>query len=273
VDDLGTVHPVDGGWEVRFERRYPHPVDAVWAAITDPAQTEAWWGRLDRVELRVGGPFVMTWLNEGGPTMTARITEVDPPRLLVMEGDVHGRLRFELRPDGDGTALTFTSTVPEPPDGEHLGMRIGWPEAQAGWHWHLAALGGADLDMAAWDVFRAAYLLPALHRAWNDRDAARFADRFADDGVSIGFDGSTVVGAGAVHDHLAAIFADHAPGRYVACAVDDARAVDGATLVRAAVRMTRPGGHEPESRLDCIQTLVVVDGRIAHLQNTPTGLV
>ena len=161
MDDLGTVAPVDDGWELRFERRYPHPVEDVWAAITDPARTEAWWGRLEEVELRAGGPYVMSWLNEGGPTMTARITDVDPPRLLVMEGDIHGRLRFELAPDGDGTRLTFTSTVAEPPEGEHDGVRIGWPEALAGWHWHLDALAGADVDMADWEELRATYAASA----------------------------------------------------------------------------------------------------------------
>jgi uncharacterized protein YndB with AHSA1/START domain len=163
VDDLGTVTKVDDGWEVRFERRYPHPVEAVWSAITDPAQTEAWWGRLDELDLREGGAFVLTWLNEGGPTMTARIAELDPPRLLVLDGDVHGRLRFDLAPDGGGTRLTFRSTLPAEPAAEHLGMQVGWPENLAGWHWHLDALGAAlrgehrDFGMDEWEVFRAAY--------------------------------------------------------------------------------------------------------------------
>lgn len=163
MDDLGIVTRVDDGWELRFERRYPHQIDAVWAAIVDPEQTGAWWGRLEEVELRVGGAYVMAWENEGGPTMTARITALDPPRLLETVGDVHGRLRWELEADGDGTRVVFRSTVATAPDEEHLGMHIGWPENLAGWHWHLAALGEAlaghpqALTMDDWQAFRDRY--------------------------------------------------------------------------------------------------------------------
>jgi uncharacterized protein YndB with AHSA1/START domain len=160
---LGTVTQVDDGWELRFERRYPHPVEAVWSAITDPAETPGWWGRLEEVDLRDGGRYVMAWENEGGPTMTARITAVDPPRLLEMVGDIHGRLRWELTPDGDSTRLVFRSTVPTEPDDEHLGMHVGWAENLAGWHWHLAALADAldgrpqALTMDDWQAFRDRY--------------------------------------------------------------------------------------------------------------------
>lgn len=162
-DDLGTVTQVADGWELRFERRYPHPVEAVWSALTDPAQTPGWWGHLEAVELRAGGAYVMAWTNEGGPTMTASITALDPPRLLETVGDIHGRLRWELTPDGDGTLVVFRSTVPERPDQEHEGVHVGWPENLAGWHWHLAALGRAlggeagTVTMDDWNRFRDRY--------------------------------------------------------------------------------------------------------------------
>jgi hypothetical protein len=66
--------------------------------------------------------------------MHATITRLDPPHLLETTGDPHGVLRWELRPDGSGTLLTFSSTVELP---EAYRSRV-----LAGWHWHLDALAG-----------------------------------------------------------------------------------------------------------------------------------
>ena len=64
--------------------------------------------------------------------MTATITALDPPRTLEVEGDPHGVLRFVLEPDGDGTLLTFTSTLDLPDEFRS--------KVLAGWHYHLNAL-------------------------------------------------------------------------------------------------------------------------------------
>ena len=86
-----------------------------------------------------GGRFVMRWRNtddEGnGAVMTATITRLEPPTLLETSGDLHGDLRWELRPDGEGTLLTFTSTLELP---EEFRTQV-----LAGWHWHLDALAAA----------------------------------------------------------------------------------------------------------------------------------
>jgi uncharacterized protein YndB with AHSA1/START domain len=115
---------------LRFERRLNHPVECVWAAITEPSEIEAWWGRAN-VDLQLRGIMRIEWLN-GDVTMPATITELDPPHLLEIEGEPHGTLRFELRPDGDTTLLTFVarSEIPE----EYR------TKVLAGWHFHLDAL-------------------------------------------------------------------------------------------------------------------------------------
>jgi len=134
---------------LRFERRLSHSVERVWGAITDPHELEAWWGRVN-VELRAGGPMRIAWLN-GDVTMDATITELDPPRLLEIEGDPHGTLRFELAPDGDDTVLTFVarSQIPEEFRSKVL----------AGWHFHLDALedlldDGTRIDWPNWPLDR-----------------------------------------------------------------------------------------------------------------------
>ena len=136
---LGTLEQrTDDTATIRFVRRLNHPIEKVWAAITDPAEMLRWWGRGD-VDLREGGSFVVRWLNtddDGNRAeMHATITRLDPPRLLETDGDMHGVLRWELEPDGDATVLTFSSTLELP---EQFRTKV-----LAGWHWHLDALAGA----------------------------------------------------------------------------------------------------------------------------------
>jgi uncharacterized protein YndB with AHSA1/START domain len=131
---------------LRFERRLAHPVERVWAALTDPAQLIAWWGDAE-VELVEGGRFTMRWLNtddEGEAfVMHATVTRLEAPTLLETEGDAHGVLRWELQPDADGTLLRFSSTLELPE--EYRSRTL------AGWHFHLDALAdvleGHEVDL------------------------------------------------------------------------------------------------------------------------------
>jgi uncharacterized protein YndB with AHSA1/START domain len=148
----------DGRPVLRFERRLRHPVERVWAALTTPAQLRHWWGAADELDLTPGGRIVVRWLNEDAEgnqvVLHGAVTRIEPPTLVEYDTDVHGVLRFELRPagdDGQDTLLRFSSTV-EFPEG-------GAPMAAAGWHLHLAYLATAlaggptdlvDLPMQQW---------------------------------------------------------------------------------------------------------------------------
>ncbi len=45
VDDhLGRLDVYGDSATMTFRRRLPYPIDAVWAAITDPTQRAAWFG-------------------------------------------------------------------------------------------------------------------------------------------------------------------------------------------------------------------------------------
>jgi uncharacterized protein YndB with AHSA1/START domain len=157
----GTVQRTDDGrYVISFERRLAHPVDRVWAALTRPDELIAWLGDAD-VELTEGGRFAVRWLNtddEGNRAeMEATIVKLEPERLLVLDGDIHGRLRWELTPDGDGTVLGFRSTVEL--DAEFVTM------VPAGWHYHLDALqrhldgGTSDLvELPGWEPIHEAYV-------------------------------------------------------------------------------------------------------------------
>jgi uncharacterized protein YndB with AHSA1/START domain len=146
----GTLERRDEHQVIRVERRLAHPVKRVWRAITEPDEIAAWLA-LAELELEEGGRVVLTWQNtdDDGNTAVARgtVSALDPPRLLELDTDIHGRLRWELEAADDGTALTFTAEVELPADFE--------TEVIAGWHIHLdhleEVLDGGTIDWPNWD--------------------------------------------------------------------------------------------------------------------------
>lgn len=100
---------------LRFERRLPHPIEAVWAAITDPAQRRQWMGPTT-IDPREGGSIETVATGPALPLeskrMTGRILVWDPPHVFAHEWlqpiVEPGVVRYELSSDGKGTVLRFT---------------------------------------------------------------------------------------------------------------------------------------------------------------------
>ncbi|BAN24639.1 SgcJ/EcaC family oxidoreductase [Caballeronia insecticola] len=112
---------------------------------------------------------------------------------------------------------------------------------------------------------------------WNRQDAVAMAERFAERGSLIGFDGSTVDGRACIEAHLQPIFAQHATPLFVAKVREVRRMANGQTLlVRAVAGMWPRGANELDPRFNAIQTtlLSLCDGayRIEMFQNTPAAL-
>jgi uncharacterized protein YndB with AHSA1/START domain len=119
---------------LRFERMLPHPVDAVWRAITDPAEMEHWFPTAVALELRLGGSMDFSFPSHDLPPMTGQVTELDPPRRLsFLWGADH--LHFELQPIEDGVATRLRFSVEL--DTADKAARDG-----AGWHVCLDRLAG-----------------------------------------------------------------------------------------------------------------------------------
>ncbi len=158
---VGTVTVHDGGYMLRYERRFDHSVDQVWAALTEPAELTRWLAEVE-VDLADGGRIQLVWLNaddEGNTaTATGQITRLDPPRLLEYDTDLHGLLRWELREAGEECALTFVNVTPAPD--EYLTVVL------AGWHFHLDALAdalaGHAVDWPSWTPTTKARLAGAI---------------------------------------------------------------------------------------------------------------
>lgn len=145
----GTITRDGPNATIRFERRLPFPITAVWSAITDPAQRQRWFGTTT-LEGREGGMIEMLADGPAAPPemrrMTGRIRVWDPPHVFEHEwkqtilGDTV--VRYELTEDGDATILRFL----------HLGLKASHAEGYIpGQHAYLdrleAHLGGAGLPV------------------------------------------------------------------------------------------------------------------------------
>jgi uncharacterized protein YndB with AHSA1/START domain len=131
--DLGTLDRDGETIKLTFTRRFAHPPEKVWRAVTEPEHLAAWFP--DRVvgEFRAGA--ALRFENAHGDGFDGKMLEFEPPRVMeILWGT--DRLRFELAPDGNGTLLTFTDTFAE------LGKAA---RDGAGWHECLDRLAN-DLD-------------------------------------------------------------------------------------------------------------------------------
>src|SRR3954454_12496715 len=99
---------------LRFERRFAHPVEKVWRAVSEPAELAHWFPcRVEAGELRVGAKLHFVFPEEVGIEMDGEVTAFEPPRLLAFTWG-EDELRFELEPHGDGgTLLRFTDVIAE----------------------------------------------------------------------------------------------------------------------------------------------------------------
>ena len=117
---------------IALEKVYPHPIDKVWAAVTDRDALAAWLMDND-FEPQVGKRFTLRGQAVAGWRGWAecQVLELDPPRRMVWAwwaSDEHleTRLVIELEPAGQGTRLTLVHSGDED---EAIGtlLKSGWP--------------------------------------------------------------------------------------------------------------------------------------------------
>jgi uncharacterized protein YndB with AHSA1/START domain len=123
------------GERVLHEAWYPHPVDAVWSALTDPVELASWLMPNDFAAV-VGGRFRLDARPEFG-FIEGEVLRIEPPHLLQCRWVIEGTpttLTIRLEADGAGTRLRL----------EHHGVP-GQPQTafDGGWAHKLAH----DLDL------------------------------------------------------------------------------------------------------------------------------
>jgi uncharacterized protein YndB with AHSA1/START domain len=125
---FGTVRKRADGYLLRFERQLRHPMEKVWAALTDPTQLAQWLAP-GEIELTEGGRVHLAFTDDDS-VIDGRVTAIEPPRLLEFtwtdKGDDFGLVRWELIADDRGVRLVLTHNVPEASRGFGLPALAGW---------------------------------------------------------------------------------------------------------------------------------------------------
>lgn len=116
-------------------------------------------------------------------------------------------------------------------------------------------------------------LYRALLSAWNQREGGSFAGLFAENGSTVGFDGSMMNGQGEIERELNRVFRDHMTSAYVGI-IREVRFISAdCALLRAVAGMVPPGQQRTNPAVNSIQSLVAIrqggEWRIALFQNTP----
>lgn len=109
--DDGTYLELDGRPAVRFERVYPHPVERVWRAITDPEELRHWFPSPEvTYEPRPGGSMTLAGDPYAPEPRTSRVLVWEPPTRFSFEWE-DDELHFTLSAYGDGCRLELVDVL------------------------------------------------------------------------------------------------------------------------------------------------------------------
>lgn len=118
---------------VRLTRYYRASPAEVWAALTDADSIARWLAPVRSLDLSPGSSIQLQVGSD--VSLDAKVRAVESERLLELDWMVPGEepsvVRFELRPDGDGTVLALDHRLID----ARLGMR-----AMGIWENHLTRL-------------------------------------------------------------------------------------------------------------------------------------
>jgi uncharacterized protein YndB with AHSA1/START domain len=135
-------------WTIQYVRVFPHPIDRVWRALTDPKEFRAWF-IVGSIELKTGGAYTF---GEPEVDFAGHVLAIEAPRLIRFGGgpgtskeQEEGWFQFELSEVASETRMLFTqhfapnAAYQESPE-EYLGGDLPvrsapWkPGIVAGWH-------------------------------------------------------------------------------------------------------------------------------------------
>lgn len=110
-EDRGRLAQFVGRYGVKHVRVYPHPIERVWRAVTEPRSLAAWYVPQWTIVPRLGGAWSCSYANPSLEAMEGYdqgfghgvITAWEPPRMV----DYGGQHRFELEEVADGTRMTW----------------------------------------------------------------------------------------------------------------------------------------------------------------------
>ncbi len=150
----GELEELEGQnrWRLRFIRVFPHPLEKVWRAITEPEHLAAWFPSTIDGERKKGARLTFAFPSDIRiPPIVGRMLAYDPPRLIELDwgGDV---IRMELDAVEEGTRLTLTDTFGE--QGKAARDAAGWHACLAHLEAHISGTASAEVT---WKTLFAGY--------------------------------------------------------------------------------------------------------------------
>jgi uncharacterized protein YndB with AHSA1/START domain len=126
----GKLEQSAGRWVLRFERRYPHPPEKVWRALTETSELAAWFPARIEGERQAGASLHFVFENSTAAPIEGVMRVFDAPHVLEYTWG-NEVLRWQLSPDGVGCRVVFENIFDE---------RSKAARDAAGWHSCLDAL-------------------------------------------------------------------------------------------------------------------------------------
>ncbi|MCC3376277.1 SRPBCC family protein [Cohnella sp. REN36] len=121
---LAVISRDERGYTVRYERHLKHPVEKVWAMLTENDKLAKWFSELSVDDLRVGSAIKFDMGN--GSYEELEILAMREREVLSYRWGGEDTVRFELYPEPEGTRLVLIEKVKQLTD--HT------PKDLAGWH-------------------------------------------------------------------------------------------------------------------------------------------
>jgi uncharacterized protein YndB with AHSA1/START domain len=154
MTDLGEITKC---YTVTFHRRSKHPAERLWSAITEADEIAKWMGSPARVDLRVGGDYIVDFQGEGEGSLDGVIVRVETGRRL---GYVWGwsYIEWSIEDGPRGCSYTFVQNGLADRGEDEEGL-------PAGWHSFLDRLGGhldgvylsKDHEKQRWESLKPGY--------------------------------------------------------------------------------------------------------------------
>jgi uncharacterized protein YndB with AHSA1/START domain len=156
--DRGTYIEHEGRPAVRFERVYPHPIERVWAAVSEPEGLAHWFPSTVTIEPRKGGTITFSDDPNVEPA-TGTVLRYEPPRALSFSwyGD---ELHLDLTPHEDGGCTLTLINVLEARDTAARNA-AGWSVCLAELTKHLSGPHGESSELP-WEPLYEAYVADGM---------------------------------------------------------------------------------------------------------------
>jgi uncharacterized protein YndB with AHSA1/START domain len=157
-DEIGVITKC---YTVTFERTSKHSASRLWTAITNPDQVASWMGAPAKVDLRVGGRYLIDFHGneDDDDRLDGIIVRVEHERKL---GYLWGWSYAEwvIEDDGDGCRYTFVHNglTDRGEDADEEGLPAGWHGFLDRLHEHLDGVSRTEAQHTArWHALKPAY--------------------------------------------------------------------------------------------------------------------